>query len=305
MSTGDEFVAFNSNATNIVSGDNNGAADAFMRDTCNGAPAGCTPSSTLVSLSFTAAQGNDESGLPVISGTGRFIAFRSWATNLAPNVTVVPGDFWRDTCIGAPSPCTPSTIRVDVTASGAQPNNGVFNNLIPAISSDGRLVAFGSGATNLVSLNVGNPGNAYVRDTCAGAPPGCTPTTNLVSLANDGSVANCGSPSQGLSMSSDGRFVAFDSIATNLVPGDTFPACGFEDIFIRDTCYGVTSGCTPSTVRASVTNSPNPETQANDISGYPAISGDGHYVVFLSAATNLVPSGTNGHGMVFLAKTGF
>jgi hypothetical protein len=48
-----------------------------------------------------------------------------------------------------------------------------------------------------------------------------------------------------------------------------------------------------------------PETQANDISGYPAISGDGHYVVFLSAATNLVPGGTNGHDMVFLAKTGF
>jgi hypothetical protein len=194
---------------------------------------------------------------------------------------------------------------VDVTASGAQPDKSVLNSVIPAISGDGRVVAFGSSTTNLVSLNVGNPGNVYVRDTCTGAAPGCAPTTNAVSLANDGSVANCGSPSQGLTMSSNGRFVSFDSIATNLVPGDTFPACGFEEIFVRDTCFGVASGCAPSTVRVSVTNSPNPETQANDISGYPAISGDGHYVVFLSAATNLVPGGTNGHDMVFLAKTGF
>jgi hypothetical protein len=89
------------------------------------------------------------------------------------------------------------------------------------------------------------------------------------------------------------------------VPGDSETAGGFKDIFVRDTCFGVASGCNPSTVRVSVTNTPNPATQANDISDYPAISGDGHYAVFLSAATNLVPGGTNGHGMVFLAKTGF
>jgi len=69
--------------------------------------------------------------------------------------------------------------------------------------------------------------------------------------------------------------------------------------------FGLTSGCAPSTVRVSVTNTPNPETEANDFSDYPAISGDGHYVVFLSSATNLVPGGTNGYSMVFLAKTGF
>jgi hypothetical protein len=106
-------------------------------------------------------------------------------------------------------------------------------------------------------------------------------------------------------ISADGRFVAFSSLSSNLVPGDTEPAGGFKDIFVRDTCFGVTSGCVPSTVRTSVTNAPNPETQANGISDYPAISGDGHYVVFLSAATNLVPAGTNGRQMVFLAKTGF
>jgi len=305
ISWGDEFVAFASGATNIVTGGASGLGDVYVRDTCFGASAGCIPGNTLASVPSAGGQGNAVSYVPTISSTGRFVAFVSWATNMVPNGTVAPGTYWRDTCIGATPPCTPSTIRVDLTTSGSQPNGTTFTPIPMPISADGRLVAFGSGATNLVSQNVNGKGNVYVRDTCTGVPAGCTPTTSVVSLANDGSVANCGSPSQGISMSSDGRFVAFDSIATNLVPDDTFPACGFEDIFIRDTCFGVASGCTPSTVRASVTNTPNPETQANNISGYPAISGDGHYVVFLSAATNLVPGGTNGYGMVFLAKTGF
>jgi hypothetical protein len=224
---------------------------------------------------------------------------------MVANETAVPGNFWRDTCIGAKSPCAPDTIRADLTGNGSQPNASVFSGTIPAISSDGRLVALASDATNLVSTNVNGIGDVYVRDTCTGAPTGCAPATSLASLANDGSVGNCGSPSQGLSMTSNGRFVAFDSIATNLVPGDTFPACSFEDIFVRDTCYGAASGCTPSTARASVTNTPIIATQANSISGYPAISGDGHYVVFLSSSTNFVPGGGNGHEMVFLAKTGF
>jgi hypothetical protein len=300
------FVAFNSNSSNIVSGDPGGVGEAFVRDTCNGAQSACTPSNTLISVPSTGTQDNGMTGLPATSSGGRFFAFQSWATNIVANETVVPGNFWRDTCIGAPSGCTPSTTRIDVTAGGAEPNNGIFNGTIPAITSDGRLVAFASTATNLVSTNVNGIGNVYVRDTCTGVASGCTPTTSLISLANDGSVANCGSPSQGLAMSADGRFVAFDSIATNLTPDDNFPACSYEDIFVRSTCYGVASGCTPSTVRVSVTNTPNPQTPGNSISGLPAISADGHYVVFLSAATNLAPGVTgNGHTMVYLAKTGF
>jgi hypothetical protein len=148
----------------------------------------------------------------------------------------------------------------------------------------------------------------FVRDTCAGAASGCTPATSLVSLANDGSVGNCGSPGHGggTSMSADGRFVAFGSIATNLTPDDNFPACGWEDIFVRDTCFGVTSGCFPSTVRVSVANTPNPGISANAISTSSAMSADGHYVVFISPATNLLPATPgNGHAMVYLAKTGF
>ncbi len=304
ISLGEEFIAFASGATNIVTGGASGLGDVYVLDTCIGAPAGCIPGNTLASVPSAGGQGNAVSYVPTISSTGRFVAFESWATNMSPNGAVAPGGYWRDTCIGATPPCTPSTIRIDLTAGGSQPNGSAFTAIPLPITADGRLVAFGSAATNLVSQNVNGKGNVYVRDTCTGAPAGCVPTTSLASLANDGSVANCGSPSQGVSMSSDGRFVAFDSIATNLVPGDGFPACSFEDVFVRDTCFGVAAGCIPSTVRVSVTNQPNPETPGFAISGYPAISGDGHYIVFLSAATNFFP-GTNGNQMVFLAKTGF
>ena len=300
--SGDEFVAFNSNATDIVSGDATALGDQFLRDTCFGASSGCVPGTSLVSATSAGSLGNARSGISAISATGRFIAYQSWATNMVPNGTMVPGNFWRDTCIGAQA-CTPSTVRVDVATDGSQPNNSVFNDSTPGITGDGRLVAFSSTATNLVATNVGGMGNIYVRDTCAGAASGCAPTTSLVSLGNDSSAGN--SSSGNLGMSADGRFVAFASLASNLVPGDSETAGGFKDIFVRDTCFGVASGCNPSTVRVSVTNTPTPGTQAKDIRDYPAISGDGHYAVFLSAATNLVPGGTNGHGMVFLAKTGF
>lgn len=305
MSSDGRFVAFNSNSANMVRGDSGGVGEAFVRDTCIGVPSGCTPINTLISAPSSGAQDNANSGLAVTSATGSYFAFQSWAINLAPNVSIVPGNFWRDTCIGVSS-CSPSTLRVDLTAAGTQPNKGVSNTLIPAISSDGRLVVFSSTATNLVSTNVAGNADAYIRDTCTGVPSGCTPTTILVSLANDGTIGNCQSPSQGLAMTPDGRYVAFDSTSSNLVPGDTFPACGWEDIFVRDTCFGASSGCTPSTVRVSVANNPNPETQADGISGLPAMSADGHYVIFISAATNLAPNTTgNGHNMVYLAKTGF
>ena len=106
-------------------------------------------------------------------------------------------------------------------------------------------------------------------------------------------------------MSAGGRYVAFGSIATNLTPDDTFPACGYEDIFVRDTCFGAASGCVQSTVRASVANYAGPGVSGNNISNYSAISADGHYIVFVSAATNFLPTPSNGHAMVWLAKSGF
>ena len=310
------FVVFGSPAPNIAPGETSGIGDAFIRDTCNGAPSGCTPGTALVSVSFSGAPRDAFSGPSAVSATtGRYVAFQSWATDLVPNETAVPGMFWRDTCFGASGPCTPTTVRADLAAGDSQPNNSVANLTVPAITADGRLVAFGSAATNLVSTNfctnAGGCANVYVRDTCTAATTGCTPATSLVSLGNDGSIGNCfggGSPGNqtGVSMTTDGRFVSFGSISTNLTPDDTLPACAGEDIFVRDTCIGVASGCVPSTVRVSVANTPNPGTSANAISVGNAMSADGHCIVFISAATNFLPGVTgNGHAMVYLAKTGF
>ncbi len=314
MSQDGRFVAFQSAASNLVTGVNGGQS--YVRDTCNGAPSGCIPSTMLASVSTSGVEGNQNSNTQAISGTGEFVVFLSYATNMVPNETTTPGWFWRDTCLGGQSGCSPSTIRADVSTSGTQPNQAAFSASLPAITPDGRLEAFGSGATNLVAANfctnANGCGNVFVRDTCTGAAPNCAPSTSLVSVGNDGSIGNCfdgGSPGNltNVSISSDGRFVSFGSISTNLTPDDTLPACGGEDIFVRDTCFGVASGCVPSTVRVSVPALSVPNVgQANGISVGNAMSADGHYVVFISTATNMLPGVTgNGHAMVFLAKTGF
>jgi len=292
------YVTFNSTGTSA--GQNN----VFLRDTCVTAPPGCVPTTAIASVSSDGAAGNSASFSQTVNSGGRFVAFQSYATNLIPDDTnIYPDIFLRDTCNGAPTGCTPSTTRVDVGPNGEQTNQTPDYEVVPSISNDGRLVAYASDATNLVTQDVNGLANIYARDTCFGAPAGCTPTTSLVSLANDGSIANSGQNNQ--SMSADGRYIAFASLASNLVPGDTFAAGSWQDIFVRDTCFGAPNGCTPSTVRVSVTNLPQFATQANAISDFPRISGDGHYVVFISAATNFLSTPGNGQYMVYLAKTGF
>lgn len=293
------------------------AAEVALWDTCIAAPPGCSSSAILVSQSTAGDPANENPTGATMSAAARYLAFGDWASDLGQqNLNGWPGVFLRDDCIGTAPDCSPSTIKIDDAPDGSAANGPAAEGGTPAISADGRFIAFDSAAMNLVSPNLspcstsGTPpescGYIFLRDTCNGAPTGCTPTTSLVSLANDGSLPNAASGDQE-SMSADGRFVAFASLANNIVPGDTFPINGWKDIFVRDTCFGAPSGCTPSTVRVSVANSPgNFATQSNAINDYPRISGDGHYLVFLSASTNLVPGIVgNGHTMVFLAKTGF
>lgn len=304
ISPDDRYVAFDSPATNIVAGDTYGkTAQQYVRDTCNGAPPGCTPSTIAVSLSSSGAFGNSTSYDAAPSSNERYIAFLSGSTNFAPGT---PGDslhlFLRDTCIGA-SGCTASTTQEDLAPDGYPPNWATDNGQPPAISSDGSVIAFASGASNLVSTTLGATINVYARTTCVADAANCTPLTSLVSLGNDGSIPN--SPSANVSISSNGRFVAFMSLASNLVPGDVDGPGATQDIFVRDTCYGAPAGCTPSTVRVSVAISQGIGTQANQGCDYPKMSADGHYVIFMSAATNFLPGAGNGHTMVYLAKTGF
>jgi Tol biopolymer transport system component len=172
-----------------------------------------------------------------------------------------------------PASAAPSTTRVSVSSAELQAND---TSVTPAVSSDGNYIAFTSAATNLAGGVSGS--QVYVRD----APRG---VTELVSKASNGAVPNDSAIAP--SISSDGRVVAFQSRATNLVAGDTNAN---TDVFVHDRLTGVTT-------RASVSSS---GVQGNGLSAEPAVSGDGRYVTYSSTATNLVAGDTNGVPDVFV-----
>jgi hypothetical protein len=155
--------------------------------------------------------------------------------------------------------------------------------LSPATSADARYVAFAAPVPDPTDNASTGTDNIYVRDTCAGAPAGCTAATTLISVAADGTSAPDGA-SESPSISADGRYVAFVSYADNLVAGG---ASGLGDIYVRDTCTGApaAANCTPATTLISLA----PDgTFANGASDSPSISASGRYIVFSSLATNLV-----------------
>jgi len=143
----------------------------------------------------------------------------------------------------------------------------------PSISADGRYVAFASGASNLVPGDTNNSADCFVHDRQTGQ-------TTCVSVALDGAPGN--SASFNPSVSADGRYVAFQSSATNIVSGDTN---GKFDIFVHDRQTG-------QTTRVSVASG---DAQGNNASTDSSISADGRYVVFASDASNLVPGDTCCH----------
>jgi Tol biopolymer transport system component len=285
ISADGRFVAFASGMTDFYYGAN---FNVFVRDTCAGAPAGCNPSTTLISALPNGQAGSIDSEIPVISSDGRFVAFESADQMVSADPDQAFEVFLRDTCVGAPAGCSPSTILVSQGDAGSQSANGAFAS---SISGTGRFVIFDT-------LNSGGgPASVFVRDTCTGAPAGCSASTTLVSSGTGGAVA--AADSRGGSLSADGRFVAFESDASNLVSGDTNKA---TDVFVRDTCVGAAAGCTPSTTLLSITRE---GVQGNGRSFSPVISGDGQFVAFISSASNLAPGDTNKSDDVFLSRTGF
>lgn len=180
---------------------------------------------------------------PAITSGPRFVAFAALTADPATDAGVgVNRIFVRDTCIGAPAGCTPQTSVVSVGLAGAAPD---ADSRSPSISADGRFVAFASDADNLVSGDSNGVTDIFVRDTCTGVSAGCMPSTALVSVAADGTEANGANDSP--SISADGRYVAFDSQAANLIPGSSGAVNGSASIFVRDTCFGATGACTPAT----------------------------------------------------------
>ena len=263
VSTDGVVVAFDSEATNLVGGDTNGALDVFVRDRASGR-------TERVSVSSKGKQGDSGSAGPMLSGDGRFVTFSSGAANL------VSGDTNGRSDIFVHDRMTGETTRVSVAADGAQGDNNSIGTA--AISADGRFVAFTSDASNLVPQTA--PGrHIYVKDRSTGA-------------IERVSVDSHGDPAQGFvaaspAISGDGRFVAFASSASNLVKRDTN---GKTDVFVHDRVTG-------RTVRASVDSA---GAESNDVSFRPDLNGDGRFVVFDSAASNLVPGDTNGVPDVFV-----
>jgi hypothetical protein len=135
----------------------------------------------------------------------------------------------------------------------------------PAVSADGRYVAFSSLQNEVIQI--------LLRDTCIGAPSGCAPVTQTVSVANDGTAGNDASHSPVIS--ADGRYVAFSSAATNLLSGT--PAG--RQIYLRDTCVGAPATCKAATSLIST----DPEGKLNGAEGIlPSISSSGRYVAFVA-----------------------
>ena len=210
ISANGRVVAFASLAKNLASSDSNGVYDVFARDLSGG-------KTSRVSVATGGAQGDRASGLEglAISGDGNFVAFTSDARQL------VGGDGNFDTDIFVRDRAAGTTTRVSLATGGAEADGFSFH---PAISADGRLVAFGSWADNLASNGANGVPDVFVRDRVAG-------TTTLISAATDGSRSNRHNGQGGVAISSDGHWVAFQSYASNLVLGDTN---SLGDIFYRD-----------------------------------------------------------------------
>jgi hypothetical protein len=256
ISADGRFVAFESHASNLIPGDTNDTKDVFVHDQMGGV-------TVLVSVSSEGEQGNNSSWMPFISADGRFVAYASHASNLVLEDTNGLSDiFVYDLKSGI-------TERVSVSAQGQQGDGPSYH---PSISADGRFVVYQSTAANLVTGDTNEVEDIFIYDRVSHV-------TEIVSVSSEGERGN--GSSKYPFISADAKFVAFSSLASNLVTGDTN---GTGDVFIRDLENSITE-------RVSVSSD---DQQGNGLSEWPAISADGHIVAFHSDASNLVPEDTNG-----------
>jgi hypothetical protein len=262
VSAGGRFVTFDSMASNLVAGDTNGLGDVFVRDRK-------LKDTQLVSVGPNGRRANGHSYGVSTSATGRFVTFYSHASNLVEGDTNRRSDvFVRDRRLKV-------TRRVSVGPNDRQANGP---SLASSISPDGRFVSFHSNASNLVAGDTNRRSDVFVRDRKL-------KVTRRVSVGPNDRQPNGESDSS--SISAGGRFVAFISLASNLVAGDTN---GARDVFVRDRRLKVTR-------RVSV--GPNGR-QADNESYGPVMAGDGRSVLFWSYAANLVDRDTNGAEDVFV-----
>jgi hypothetical protein len=261
ISADGRFIVFSSDASNLVPNDSNERSDAFVRDRQTGV-------TTRVSMSSDGTQGDLNSWAESISADGRFVTFASDASNL------VAGDTNQNTDVFVYDRQTGATERASIASDGSQGNDGSFDS---QISDDGRVVSFASFCSNLVPNDTNDTGDVFVHDRQTGA-------TELISVPSEGDTTEeatiyFGGPySTEPRMSGDGRFVAFISQSTRLVPADLNDSF---DVFVRDRQDRHTE-------RVSVTSD---GTQAN---GWElgSISADGRYVAFTSSGSQPAAGGS-------------
>jgi Tol biopolymer transport system component len=262
------FIAFQSDATNLVPFDTNANSDIFVHDRTAGV-------TERVSVASDGTQGNGDSIFAAISSNGRFVAFTSEATNL------VAGDTNNKADIFVHDRQKDTTERI---AEPAEFNTGSGIIIVaPAISPDGGFLGFRSNADDLVPGDTNNSFDTFLIE-CD------TLMAERASVSSSEVEGNADSDRP--SISSNNRYVVFPSIATNLVSQDTN---GSEDIFVRDRDEGRTR-------RVSLAF----DGSESDNSSFSAvISGDGRFVAFTSFAENLVPADTNGFLDIFVIPNPF
>lgn len=245
------WVVFHSDASNLATTDSSGATDVFVRDLSNSV-------TERISVGGGSGEPNGSSLNGSISNDGRYVVFQSEATNLAVGDTNFASDiFLRDRLTGLTTIASAST-------GGTIGNFASFN---AVISRDGLFIAYVSTATNLVPSDTNQRNDIFLRNLATGQ-------TRLVTSVAGGANADSDQPT----ISGDGRFIAFRSLATNLVANDTL---GFADIFLRDMAA-------PGFELVSQSSA---GVQANGASDHPSISADGSRIVFASQGANLAPVG--------------
>jgi Tol biopolymer transport system component len=227
-----------------------------------------------ISVAQDGTEGNGYSWSPSISADGRYVVFESNADNLVENDTNYVNDIFLYE-IG-----TGEIERVSISSQGTQSNG---DSLAPAISADGRYIAFISTATNLVISDSNKTADTFAHDRLMGE-------TIRVSVASDGTQGDGSSFMDSPSLSADGHYVSFGSYATNLVPEGDVNGAANPDIYVHDLQ-------TYQTRRVSVTSD---GIQGNDWSWKPSISYDGRFVAFGSRSSNLVENDVNASVDIFV-----
>ncbi|EIM25913.1 PD40 domain-containing protein [Microvirga lotononidis] len=256
------YVMFTSNASNLVEGDTNNSSDIFLKNLTTGAI-------TRLSTNAAGAQANDSSYGAQFSPDGRYLVFHSTASNLVEGDTNFRSDiFLKDLTTGA-------ITRLSTNAAGAQANASSYN---AQFSPDGRYLVFESASSNLVEGDTNSSYDIFLKDLVTGA---------ITRLSTSAAGAQADSSSDSARFSPDGRYVLFESSASNLVEGDTNNS---SDIFLKDL---VTDAVTCLSTDAT-------GAQVNGSSSSARFSSDGRSVVFESDASNLVAGDTNGTSDIFL-----